>query len=251
MTAYIDKFKWVILFVLVPVIALLPLPDFWIFQLNYIGLYALTCLGLVLLTGVAGLTSFGQAAFVGIGAYTTAWLTLNLGLSPWLTLLVGLGLTGVSALIVGFITLRMSGHYLPLATIAWGLSLYYLMGNLDALGKYDGLLGLKSLSIGEFDIGQGRAFFVLTWFILIITTLGFTNLLDSRSGRAIRSLKSGIQMAESMGINTFRYKVVIFVLAALLASVAGWLMAHFQRTVNPSAFGLKMGIEYLFMAVVG
>ena len=251
MTAYIDKFKWLILFVLVPVIALLPLPDFWIFQLNYIGLYALTCLGLVLLTGVAGLTSFGQAAFVGIGAYTTAWLTLNLGLSPWLTLLVGLGLTGVSALIVGFITLRMSGHYLPLATIAWGLSLYYLMGNLDALGKYDGLLGLKSLSIGEFDIGQGRAFFVLTWFILIITTLGFTNLLDSRSGRAIRSLKSGIQMAESMGINTFRYKVVIFVLAALLASIAGWLMAHFQRTVNPSAFGLKMGIEYLFMAVVG
>ena len=113
MTAYIDKFKWLILFVLVPVIALLPLPDFWIFQLNYIGLYALTCLGLVLLTGVAGLTSFGQAAFVGIGAYTTAWLTLNLGLSPWLTLLVGLGLTGVSALIVGFITLRMSGHYLP------------------------------------------------------------------------------------------------------------------------------------------
>ena len=251
MTAYIDKFKWLILFVLVPVIALLPLPDFWIFQLNYIGLYALTCLGLVLLTGVAGLTSFGQAAFVGIGAYTTAWLTLNLGLSPWLTLLVGLGLTGVSALIVGFITLRMSGHYLPLATIAWGLSLYYLMGNLDALGKYDGLLGLKSLSIGEFDIGQGRAFFVLTWFILITTTLGFTNLLDSRSGRAIRSLKSGIQMAESMGINTFRYKVVIFVLAALLASIAGWLMAHFQRTVNPSAFGLKMGIEYLFMAVVG
>jgi ABC-type branched-subunit amino acid transport system permease subunit len=73
-------------------VAVLPLPDFWIFQLNYIGLYALTCLGLVLLTGVAGLTSFGQAAFVGIGAYTTAWLTLNLGLSPWLTLLVGLGL---------------------------------------------------------------------------------------------------------------------------------------------------------------
>ena len=251
MTAHIDKFKWLILFVLVPVIALLPLPDFWIFQLNYIGLYALTCLGLVLLTGVAGLTSFGQAAFVGIGAYTTAWLTLNLGLSPWLTLFVGLVLTGVSALFVGLITLRMSGHYLPLATIAWGLSLYYLMGNLDALGKYDGLLGLKSLSIGEFDIAQGRAFFVLTWFILITAIMGFTQLLDSRAGRAIRSLKNGIQMAEAMGINTFRYKVVIFVLAAMLASIAGWLMAHFQRTVNPSAFGLKMGIEYLFMAVVG
>ena len=243
--------RWLLLFALVPVVAVLPLPDYWIFQLNYIGLYALTSMGLVLLTGVSGLTSFGQAAFVGIGAYTTAWLTLNLGWSPWLTLWVGLGLTFISALVVGMITLRMSGHYLPLATIAWGLSLYYLMGNLDALGKYDGLLGLQSLSIGSFDIGQGRPFFVLTWLILLAAALCMSQLLDSRAGRAIRSLKNGTQMAEAMGINTFRYKVTAFVMAALLASVAGWLLAHFQRTVNPSAFGLKMGIEYLFMAVVG
>ncbi len=244
-------YRWLLLFALVPVVAVLPLPDYWIFQLNYIGLYALTSMGLVLLTGVSGLTSFGQAAFVGIGAYTTAWLTLNLGWSPWLTLWVGLGLTFISALVVGMITLRMSGHYLPLATIAWGLSLYYLMGNLDALGKYDGLLGLQSLSIGSFDIGQGRPFFVLTWLILLAAALCMSQLLDSRAGRAIRSLKNGTQMAEAMGINTFRYKVTAFVMAALLASVAGWLLAHFQRTVNPSAFGLKMGIEYLFMAVVG
>ena len=243
--------KWLFLFACVPLVAALPLPDFWIFQLNYIGLYALTCLGLVLLTGVAGLTSFGQAAFVGMGAYTTAWLTLNTDLSPWLTLWVGLGLTCVSALAVGLMTLRMSGHYLPLATIAWGLSLYYLMGNLDALGKYDGLLGLKSLTLGDFNIGQGRAFFALTWVIVLSAAWGMLNLLDSRAGRVIRSLKTGTQMAEAMGINTFRYKVIAVVLAAMLASVSGWLMAHFQRTVNPSAFGLKMGIEYLFMTVVG
>ena len=241
----------VLLALAVPVVALLPLPDFWIAQLNYIGLYALVSLGLVLLTGVGGLTSFGQAAFVGIGAYTTAWLTLNTGMSPWLTLFVGLALTAISALIVGLITLRMSGHYLPLATIAWGLSLYYLMGNLDALGKYDGLLGLKSLSIGSINLGQGRLFFVLCWALLLASAVALLNLLDSRPGRAIRSLKGGTQMAEAMGINTFRYKVTIFVIAALLAAVAGWLLAHFQRTVNPSAFGLKMGIEYLFMTVVG
>jgi branched-chain amino acid transport system permease protein len=172
-------------------------------------------------------------------------------MSPWLTVFVGLGITAVSALVVGAITLRMSGHYLPLATIAWGLSLYYLMGNLDALGKYDGLLGLKSLSIGSLDIGQGRLFFILTWAILIAGAVALLNLLDSRPGRAIRSLKGGSQMAEAMGISTFRYKVTIFLIAALFASIAGWLLAHFQRTVNPSAFGLKMGIEYLFMAVIG
>ena len=243
-------FIW-LLAVSVPIIAVLPCPDFWVVQLNYIGVHALVCLGLVLLTGVGGLTSFGQAAFVGIGAYTTAWFTLNIGISPWITVFIGLGLTAVSALVLGAITLRMSGHYLPLATIAWGLSLYYLMGNLDALGKYDGLLGIKSLSVGDVDIGQGRLFFVLTWTILIASAIALLNLLDSRPGRAIRSLKGGSLMAEAMGINTFRYKVIIFLVAALFASVAGWLMAHFQRTVNPSAFGLKMGIEYLFMAVTG
>lgn len=251
MLNFLTSWKWFILFALVPLVAALPLPDFWIVQLNYIGLYALTCLGLVLLTGVSGLTSFGQAAFVGMGAYTTAWITLNLGLSPWIALFIGLALTGVASLLVGLLTLRMSGHFLPLATICWGLALYYLMGNLEALGKYDGLLGLKSLSIGDFDLGQGRAFFVLTWLILLTAVVGVTHLLDSRAGRAIRSLKTATQMAEAMGINTFRYKVTVFVLAAWLACIAGWLMAHFQRTVNPTAFGLKMGIEYLFMTVVG
>jgi branched-chain amino acid transport system permease protein len=245
------RFALLALCIAVPLIALLPLPDFWISQLSTIGMYSLTCLGLVLLTGVGGLTSFGQAAFVGIGAYTTAWFTLNMDVSPWLTLLIGLAITAVSALILALVTLRMSGHYLPLATIAWGLSLYYLMGNIDALGKYDGMLGIKSLSLFGYDLGQGRGFFVLTWVFVLAAATALLHLLDSRSGRAIRALRGGALMAESMGISTFRYKVIIFVIAALFASVSGWLFAHFQRTVNPSAFGLKMGIEYLFMTVVG
>lgn len=173
-----------------PVLALLPLPDFWITQANYIGLYALVVLGLVLLTGVGGLTSFGQAAFVGIGAYTSAYLTVNMGFSPWVTVFAGLAITAVSALAVGWITLRMSGHYLPLATIAWGLSLYYLMGNLDALGKYDGILGVPALTLGEWDLSRGRPFFVLVWAMVVLGAFGLQNLLDSRTGRAIRALKS-------------------------------------------------------------
>ena len=229
----------------------LPVPEFWITQANYIGLYTLVVIGLVLLTGVAGLTSFGQAAFVGLGAYTAAYLTLTHGVSPWLTVWAGLAFTGCVALLLGWLTLRMSGHYLPLATIAWGLSLYYMLGNIDALGKYDGLLGVPALQFFGVPLNTGRSFFYLLWALVVLAIVATTHLLDSRTGRALRAVKGGTTMAEAMGVDGFRIKVTAFVLAALLASVSGWLFAHFQRTVNPSPFGLKMGIEYLFMAVLG
>ncbi|MEO8058393.1 MAG: branched-chain amino acid ABC transporter ATP-binding protein/permease [Burkholderiales bacterium] len=230
---------------------LLPVPEFWITQANYIGLYTLVVIGLVLLTGIAGLTSFGQAAFVGLGAYTAAYLTLTHGVSPWFTVWIGLVVTGLAALALAWLTLRMSGHYLPLATIAWGLSLYYLLGNIDALGKYDGLLGVPAIRFFGTELNTGRSFFYLLWAIVVLAAIAVTHLLDSRTGRALRAVKGGSTMAEAMGVNTFQTKVTAFVLAALLASVSGWLFAHFQRTVNPSPFGLKMGIEYLFMAVIG
>jgi branched-chain amino acid transport system permease protein len=230
---------------------LLPVPEFWITQLNYIGMFALVSLGLVLLTGVGGLTSFGQAAFVGLGAYSTALLSTHYELSPWLGLLAGLSITAGVALLLAFLTLRMSGHYLPLATIAWALSLNYTMANMEFLGKYDGILGVPPLHFFGWSLQDGRAIYYLIWLIAVLAALGVRNLLDSRPGRAIRALGGASTMAEAMGVSTFRYKVIIFVLAALLASVSGWLFAHFQRTVNPSPFALKMGIEYLFMAVVG
>ncbi len=229
----------------------LPVPDFWITQANYIGLYALVAMGLVLLTGVAGLTSFGQAAFVGIGAYTTAWLSTSVGLSPWLNLPIGLVLTCASALLLGWITLRMSGHYLPLATIAWCLALNYTMANMEWLGKFDGILGVPPIALAGVDFTDGRNIFYLIWGAALAGAIALINLLDSRAGRAIRSINGGVVMAEAMGISTFRYKVQVFVIAALLAAVSGWLFAHFQRTINPSPFGIKWGIEYLIMAVIG
>ena len=245
------RYALIIFALLLAILPQLPVPEFWITQLNYIGLYALVVIGLVLLTGVAGLTSFGQAAFVGVGAYTTAYLSTHFGLSPWLNVFVGLALTAVVALVLGWITLRMSGHYLPLATIAWGLSLFYLLGNVEALGKYDGLLGIPALKFFGIELITGRSFFYLLWLLVLLASVAMIHLLDSRTGRALRALKSGSTMPEAMGVDTYRMKVTAFVLAALLASVSGWLFAHFQRSVNPSPFGLKMGIEYLFMGVIG
>ena len=248
------------LFVLVVAAGPLFLPEFTVTLLNYIGLYALVALGLVLLTGVGGLTSFGQAAFVGLGAYTSAvlstaeslpgWLAWAGG-SPWLGLVVGLLITALVAVVLGSLTLKLSGHYLPLGTIAWGISLYFLFGTMDMLGGHTGLTGIPPISLFGWELDEGREIYYLIWLFLLAGMLTTRNLLDSREGRAIRALKGGMVMAEAMGVNTSRSRMVIFVIAALLACASGWLYAHMQRFVNPTPFGLHIGIEYLFMAVVG
>jgi branched-chain amino acid transport system permease protein len=227
------------------------LPEFYVTLLNYVGLYGLVALGLVLLTGIGGMTSFGQAAFVGIGAYTTAYLSTVHGFSPWATLFIGLAVTGATALLLGFMTLRLSGHYLPLGTIAWGISLYYVFGNLDLLGGHTGLTGVPAISLLGFKLESGREFTYLIWAIALAALWATQNLLASRQGRAIRALKGGSLMAESMGVDIARTKIVAFLVAALFASLSGWLYAHLQRFVNPTPFSLHHGIEYLFMAVVG
>lgn len=245
----------ILLILVLVVLAGLPIlsstPEFWITHLNYIGLASIVVLGLILLTGVGGMTSFGQAAFVGIGAYTTAYLTTAADVSPWLTLPIGLLITAVVSYILGAITLRLSGHYLPLCTLAWGLALYYLFGNLGFLGQYDGISSIDSLSFFGISLSGGREIYYLIWLLVLLSMWATRNLLDSRPGRAIRALRSGGGMAESFGINMATYKVIVFVYAAMLASMSGWLYAHMQRAVSPSPFGLNYGIEYLFMAVVG
>ncbi|WP_227753684.1 MULTISPECIES: branched-chain amino acid ABC transporter ATP-binding protein/permease [Ramlibacter] len=230
---------------------LLPVPEFWITLANYIGLYSLVALGLVLLTGVGGMTSFGQAAFVALGAYASAVLTTGCGASPWVGLLAGLALVVLAATALGAITLRLSGHYLPLGTIAWSLSLFYLFGNLETLRKFDGITGIPPIMLGGFELESGRHLYLLIWAIVGLGVLAVLNLLDSRPGRAIRALRGGLVMAESCGVPTTRAKLLAFVLAAVLAGLSGWLYAHLQRAVNPTPFGLNAGIGYLFMAVVG
>lgn len=251
-----------LILILVIALALAPtlLPTFQVTLLNYIGLYAMVVLGLVLLTGVGGMTSFGQAAFVGLGAYISAYLTTTeqlpgwlawAGGSPWLALLIGLVLTAVVALLLGALTLKLSGHYLPLGTIAWGISLYYLFGTLDGLGGQSGIADLPAISLFGVLLDKGEKVFYLIWALVLVAVVITQNLLDSREGRAIRALKGGQVMAEAMGVNTFRAKLVIFVISALFAAVSGWLYAHTQRFVNPTPFGLSMGIDYLFMALIG
>jgi branched-chain amino acid transport system permease protein len=225
--------------------------SFTITLMNYIGIYAFAVLGLVLLTGVGGLTSFGQAAFVGIGAYATAWYTSVHGGSPWIGLLLALLLTGLVATVLGAATLRLGGHFLPLSTIAWGIAIFFLFGNIDAIGRYSGLSGIPAITIGPISFGGNVAMYYFIWGLLGIVMLLCRNLLDSRKGRAIRSLRGGIAMVESLAIDSFRMRLAIFVFAGMLAGLSGWLYAHMQRYVSPAPFDVRPSIELLLMALVG
>ena len=224
------------------------LGEFQVTLMNYIGLSTMVALGLVLLTGVAGVMSFGQQVFAGIAAYTTAVLTTKYGVSPWISLFVGLVLVAVVALFLGVITLRLSGHYLPISTIAWGIAIYFLFGNMDTARQVHRhrrpAADLARLREAEHAT---RGIYYLIWAVALYCC-GVGNLLDSRTGapsaRCVRAV-----MAESFGVDTARLKAIGVPYAALFAASPGWLYAHFLRFVSPSAFNVNAGIDYLFMAV--
>ena len=214
---------------------------------GFVGIAAIAAMGLVLLTGISGQTSFGQATFLGLAAYTTACMSRYGGLPPLAGLPAGLALTGGTAFLLGLMTSRISGHYLPVATIAWCASFFYLFGVLPGLGGFNGFGEIPPLFPG---ITRGFAA-TLIGLILITAYVLCANLLASRTGRAMRALAQSRTMAESLGIDTAGTARATFVLAALLAGLAGWLFAHVQRYVSPAPFGLSASIEYVFMVVIG
>ena len=227
------------------------LSEFHVTLMNYIGLATMISLGLVLLTGVAGVMSFGQQVFAGLAAYSTAVLTTQYAASPWIALVAGLILVATVALFLGAITLRLSGHYLPISTIAWGIAIYFMFGNMEILGKHTGLPDLPPISLAGARLDTGPEIYYLIWLAALALLVASSNLLDSRSGRAIRALRFRAVMAESFGVDTSRLKTVVFLYAALFAGLSGWLYAHFLRFVSPSAFNVNAGIDYLFMAAIG
>ncbi len=226
-------------------------PLYWVTLANSAGIGAIVAVGLVVLTGVGGMTSFAQATFVGFGAYATALLTTRLGWSPWLALPASLAVSALAAVLIGAITLRLSGHYLALGTIAWAVSFYYLFGNSDLVNRNDGISGIPPVSVLGHALLDGRAYFVVVWLAVALALLLSRNLLDSRVGRSLRALRGGSAAAASCGVHLARARLLAFTWAATLAGLAGWLYAHMQRSVNPTPFGLNASIEYLLMAVLG
>jgi branched-chain amino acid transport system permease protein len=226
------------------------LPTFYVTLFGYVGLAAMVALGLALLTGISGQTSFGQATFVGIAAYATALLS-TAGWPPLVGLAVGLAVTGAIAWLLGLITARLSGHFLALVSVAWGISFFSLFGTLPFLHGFNGIGGIPPLSLGPFSAADRRVNLGLIWALLAALVVLSRNLLDSRTGRAIRTLNGARLMGASVGIDTVGLSRTVFVIAALYGGLSGWLFAHFQRFINPTPFSLDASIDYLFMVIIG
>ena len=226
-------------------------PSYYVTLLDYVGVYGLVAIGLAWLTGVAGVVSFGQAALAGIAAYATAWLTTTTGLGAWAGLAFALPVTLAVALVLGLVTLRLKGHLLSLSTLAWGLAIAYAFGNIDALGSFTGLAGVPPIRLGPLSLGDNSRLYYLI-LTLVAAAIGLlNNLFDSRTGRALRALRGGTQLVESVGVDPFGARLTAFLIAAGLAALSGWLYAHLARFVSPTPFDARMGVEYLMMAMVG
>jgi len=227
------------------------LPAFYVTLFGYVGLATLVALGLVLLTGISGQTSFGQATFVGLAAYATTLLTRYDGLPPIAGLLAGLLVTGGVAWLLGLITARLSGHFLALVSVAWGMSFFSLFGTLPLLHGFNGIGDIPPLRLGPLSAENPRVDLGVIWAVTVGVMLVSANLLDSRVGRAIRTLNGARLMGESVGIDTVRLSRAVFVIAALYAGISGFLFAHFQRFISPTPFNLGASIDYLFMVIIG
>lgn len=204
-----------------------------------IGVYALLALS-IWLTLACGLLSLANAAFMGIGAYVSALLSLNASW-PFAAVLVAAGVApALVALLIGIPTLRLSGVYLAMATLAFGEVVRITVLNLDITGGPEGLNGIPQSTQGWHIVA-----------ILAFVVYGLARMQRSRVGRAFESIREDEVAASLMGIDVARYKLFAFVLGAALAGVAGGLNAHFTFFISPREYGFENAVDILTMAVLG
>ncbi len=219
---------------------------------NIIGLNTIIVVGLTLLIGYAGQVSLGHAAFYGIGAYISAILTVTYGISPWIAIVLAALVTATIALIIGIPTLKLHGHYLVMATLGFNLITNLIIVQCDSVtGGPSGFPGIPPLSIGRWAIDSDIKMYFLIWAVTLSAIILGLNLARSRVGRGLRALHSGESAANCMGVPTRIYKIKIFVLSAVFASVAGSLYAHYLSFVSPKTFDIFFSVELVTMVIIG
>ncbi len=224
--------------------------EYWLYLACLVAINIASATGLNILTGYTGLVSLGQAAFMGLGAYTVAVLENHFGLPVLLNLLLAGGVAMLGGLIVGIPSLRVKGLYLAIATIAASMILHFIFANWSLTGGTSGLTVNPARVFGiELDSS-----FRLYWLIVPITILmllGAANIFRTRIGRAFIAIRDRDISAEVLGIPLLRYKLLSFGLSSFYAGVAGGMWAYFFRVVTPESFPLIMSIFFLAAIIVG
>lgn len=228
------------------------LTPLYLTTLNLSIITAIAAIGLTLLFGYTGLASLGQAAFFGIGAYTVANLVERLAVPPLLALIAAPALSAAVAWVISRPLLRLSGNYLTMATLAFGIVMSILFSQLRFLtGGLDPGLSVSIFRIGPLTFGSTIAMFWLCAACLVVSVWTAINLVHSPYGRACRALKSSAVASEGVGVPTAAYKAAIFAVAGAYAGLAGALYALFLRAINASSFNFSLSVELLIVCIVG
>jgi len=217
-----------------------------------IGIHTMVTVGLCLVMGYTGQVCLGQAAFYGLGAYGSAILATTYHVNPWLAMALAAVITGAFAYVVGYPIFKLKGNYLAMATLGLGLVVVILFEQLDSLTNgVRGITGIPRLSIGDFVFDSPFRRYFLVWVFCLATLLLAQNMVRSRTGRALKAIHGSEAAAESIGINAAQFKVKIFVLSAVFASLAGSLYAHHVFYISPGRFAFLFSVVIVVMAVIG
>jgi len=216
-----------------------------------ICIYIIVIMGLNLTLGYTGQISLGHAAFMGIGAYTVALMTLN-GHSFWLALPLGAAIAFIAGLLLGLPSLRVKHHYLALVTLGFGTVVYLVMTNEhEFTGGFSGLPGIPRPNFFNLSLRSGTAFYLLVAGFLILATVVLLWILNSRWGRAFKAIRENEMRAEMVGVSLLAYKLLAFAIGAAYAAIGGGLLAPLMRFVDPTSFPVHESFWFLIMLIIG
>jgi branched-chain amino acid transport system permease protein len=242
------------LYVLIAILIVLPffIPNaFYMDLVIRMAINAVIVLGLNLLIGFAGQISLGHAGFLGIGAYASAVLPTHFGWHPLLAMGAGAAVTGLLAALVARPIFKLKGHYLAMATLGLGIIINIAIRNeAQWTGGPDGM-PVPSLGVFGFDLSSDKHWYWVVALLLSISVWASLNLIDSPFGRALRALHGSEVASQVVGVDIVRYKVAIFVLSAVFASLMGSVTAHYVGFVTPNLADFFHSIELVTMVVIG
>ena len=224
---------------------------YWVYLACLVAINVAAATGLNILTGYTGLVSLGQAAFMGVGAYTVARAELSLGTPFVVNLILAGAVTAVVGVVVGLPSLRVKGLYLAIATIAASVILHFVFGNWDAVTGGTRGLTVPPARIGDFLFDRPERLYWLIVPVAVLMVAGAANLFRTRVGRAFIAVRDRDISAEVLGIPLLETKLTSFALSSFYAGVAGGLWAYFFRVVTPESFPLVMSIFFLAAIIVG